>query len=637
MFPRIKRTKSGDREYQYLLISESYRDAKGRSTTRDVAKLGNLDVFSKQAVSSLVDGLIRLFDLEEVGRTEQIEILSSLEHGSIIFWKALWERLGIGAMIQAQMPTCDSRITLKVAKYVEMMVINRCVAPRSKLATSRWVDTTCYAAMQGYRDLPRKVEYFYRSMDYLLKAKEPIEAAIYKQLQNLFSINVRLTFHDITSSFFHHDGCSLGARGHSRDHRSDLEQVVIGVVTSFEGYPIKHYVFEGNTKDESTVAEVVARLKQEYRIEETTFVGDRGMISKLNLRKISDEGFDYIMGVKHRQDEMMPMLLEQESLFEDGVTLWRNLKIAERQLRLTDFVAWKSARLLALSPSAQTGAPWQGLTAYISALGDGQAVSTARVRELCQALGCACGKTHGKIVRLLRKHQPAINESLRLICALNEERAASQAARREEKLASLSAELQKVLASPKEQHVELRLERVFEGHNRRYRRYFRWQRSGSETAPAGFELDPEALAAERRHDGVFMLRTTRQDLSAPEVVATYKDLQEVETLFDDLKHFVDINPFRHWLADRVRSHIFLCILALLLKRVLEIDSLQSKCVTQTLETVAESKLVHYRVHVSPRSEQTREFWQVTKPTAEQSSCFAAVGISNPQSLEPYAW
>ena len=67
MFPRIKTTAGKKRTYQYLVISQSVRDAKGRSTTKDIATLGNAERFSKETISSVVDGLIRLFKLDEYG------------------------------------------------------------------------------------------------------------------------------------------------------------------------------------------------------------------------------------------------------------------------------------------------------------------------------------------------------------------------------------------------------------------------------------------------------------------------------------------------------------------------------------------------------------------------------------------
>ncbi|RKY55105.1 MAG: hypothetical protein DRP89_03935 [Candidatus Neomarinimicrobiota bacterium] len=57
------------------------------------------------------------------------------------------------------------------------------------------------------------------------------------------------------------------------------------------------------------------------------------------------------------------------------------------------------------------------------------------------------------------------------------------------------------------------------------------------------------------------------------VVESYKNLKEVEMLFDDLKNFVDKRPIRHWLEVRVRAHVFICVLALLLKRIFEINYL----------------------------------------------------------------
>jgi len=637
MFPRIKKSTKKSGTYEYLVLSESVRDRTGQSTTKDVANLGNITNFDKATVRNLIDGLIRLFEIEEYGLADQVEILKSLEYGSIVLWRGLWKRMRLSETVAAEVKRAESRISIDVAKYVELMVVNRCVNPLSKLATSRWMDTTCYAAMAGYSDLSREVEYFYRSMDYLLKAKDRIEKALFERLRNLFSINVRLTFYDITSTFFYSDSCPLAYNGHSRDKRPDMKQVVIGVLTSYEGYPLKHYVFQGNTKDESTVGEVVRDLRGEYHIEQTTFVGDRGMITKLNLERIEAEQFDYIMGVKHRQDEMMPMVLEDDGLFEGEVVEWKGLKITDRQIRVQDFLLWKTARLLELPEMERQTDAWQDFAAFIAQLGGLEAVDSARVRELCNALGRKHGPTRAKVTKLLRKYRERCGETIRVVCALNEQRSELAGQRRQQKVAALSLELDKVLAGNRDSQRELRMERVFEGHNRRYRRFFRWQREDAATQPAGYRLDDDAIAAERKYDGVFILTTTRKDLSPRKVVESYKNLQEVETLFDDLKHFVDIHPVRHRLEPRVRAHVFLCMLALLLKRIFEIDCLGGKAVTAPLEAVAQAKLVNYRVKMSEKSSRTRTFWKVTGVTPEQQRYFSLAGVRNAATLDDYVW
>jgi transposase len=636
MFPRIKKSTTRSGTYQYLVISESIRDAQGRSTTIDIARLGNVTSFDRQTVSSLIAGLIRLFEIEEYGLTDQVEVLSCLEHGSIVLWRALWQRLGLGETIGECAKRAESRITIPVEKYVEMMVVNRCVNPLSKLATSRWMDTTCYTAMKGYAELSREVEYFYRSMDYLLKAKEAIELEIFERLRNLFSVNVRLTFYDITSTFFYGDDCALAANGFSRDMRPDRVQVVIGVLTSYEGYPLKHYVFAGNTQDQTTVAQVVRELREQYQVEDTIFVGDRGMISRLNLERVAAEGYDYIMGVKARQDEMMAMVIGDDALFAANTVQWQGLTIAERQISVKEFLAWKIAHRLGLSATDRHTEAWRQVEAILAAADDQTEPALTAVCEPLARLGNQSATQRQAVARLLKKYKGRYGETVRLVCARNPKRAELAERQRADKLKELAHQLDTLFATAKRQNLAERTETVFQDHHRRYRRFFTWVENAAGER-CGYTLNEQALAEQRRYDGVFVLTTNRHDLPPDKVVGSYKNLQEVETLFDDLKNFVDIHPVRHWLERRVRAHVFLCLLALLLKRVLEIDCLKSKALTATLETVANSKLTKVSVRLSDRSARAKTFWRVTQISPEQAACFAAVGVKNPASLEQYVW
>ena len=99
MFPRIKKCKRTSRIYEYLVLSESFRTTNGRSTTKDIANLGNISAYDKHTVENVIDGLIRLFEIEKYGLSDQIEILESLEYGSIILWRALWKRMRLSKVI----------------------------------------------------------------------------------------------------------------------------------------------------------------------------------------------------------------------------------------------------------------------------------------------------------------------------------------------------------------------------------------------------------------------------------------------------------------------------------------------------------------------------------------------------------
>lgn len=640
MFPRIVTVRRKDKTYQYLVISESVRIKGKGSTTRNVANLGNIERFQGNNVTSLIDGLIRLFQVDQYALTEDVEILESLEHGNILLWQKLWDDLGLSEILARAIQRQEKQVTLDVEKYIQIMVVNRCVEPLSKLGATRWVETTCYKMMKGYVDLSLDVNHFYRSMDYLLRVKDEVELAIFRRLQNLFSINVKLTFYDITSSFFYSDSCPISENGYSRDSRPDLEQIVIGVVTSYEGYPIKHYVFAGNTKDETTVAQVVNELKADYSIEETTFVGDRGMITRLNLDRIAEEGFDYIMGVKQRQDEICRLMLADMDWAEGKEELHQGLKIQEQRIEIKAFLLRKTHALLTgsgLNPSAKALAR---LNEKILALTNEDTPEYTNYKPYLEPLaGKGNGKLCQKVFRLIKKYQGRYEDSLRYIVCRNDERKKTAEKKREEMLTKLSEELNKWTQTKDQDlaHIERGLNKIFEGYKGKYKKFFDIDRDEKSGQAIGYHINQETITQEKKWDGVFVLLTSREDLPAQKIVDSYKDLKEVEMLFDDLKHFVDIRPIRHWLDQRVRAHVFLCILALLLKRVFEINYLGGKATTEPLEALAKSKLVKYKVKFSKREERSQVIPKITTTTPIQKKYFKLVGIKNPMSLERFVW
>jgi transposase len=641
MFPRISKSTKNGRSYEYLVISESIHVKGKGSTTRNVANLGNIKRFSNQDITNLIDGFIRIFQMENYCLSEDVEMLESLEHGSIILWQKLWDELGLSKMIKSLVRIKDKKVKLEVEKYVETMVINRCIDPLSKLGVTRWIARTCYKEMKGYKDLPLDVNYFYRSMDQLLKIKDEIELAIFDKLRNLFSINVKLTFYDITSTFFYTDNCSIGKNGYSRDKRPDKEQIVIGVVTSYEGYPIKHFVFEGNTKDEKTVTDVVKELKRNYNIEETTFVGDRGMITKLNLDRLEGEGFDYIMGVKHRQDEICNMLLSDQVVEED-YEIYRGLKIRERRVKVKDFLIWKIKKIMREQRSNLTDEKFIFLEKEICNLNNKvKPISRTYKDILGNIIKGIDFKVCEKVFRVIRKYQGKYEDELRYIICLNKERKTSSQKKREADIAKLSKEMDRVFLKKDigrgVRDKEKALNGIFKGYKVKFKKFFTIERDIKSKKAVGYSLNEKEIDEEKKFDGIFVLLTSRYDLEPWKVVQSYKNLQEVEILFDDLKNFVDIRPIRHWLEMRVRAHVFICVLALLLKRIFEINYMRDKCIMEPLEEISKSKLVKYKVKFSKRENRTKIFPKVTNTTPMQKKYFNMVGIRNPMSLEKFVW
>jgi transposase len=644
MFPRIakKETKSGT--YEYLVISESIRIKGKGSTTRNIANLGNVTKFSKNVVENLIDGLIRLFQIEKYGLSNEFEILASYEHGSIILWRKLWNSLELSKMIQKHLRLDTGRIKLEVDKYIEMMVMNRCIEPLSKLGGSRWIERTCYKVMKGYDCLPLQIENFYRSMDYVLTIKDRLEYSIFERLRSLFSINVKLTFYDITSTFFYTDSCGISKNGYSRDEQPDKVQIVIGVVTSWEGYPIKHYVFAGNTKDETTVIKVVKELKESFNIEETTFVGDRGMITKLNLNTIVEEGFDYIMGVKHRQNEIAGMLFKTEDL--EDVSQYKacgHLLIQERLIRVKDFLVYKSRTVVQSNHGDYTELLLTRLYTIIENLKNTDILEYTQFKTAMRDV-CVDVRLLRSVFLYLKKYEGQYEDSLRMVICLNQERKVITRKKRQDRITTLSKELNDLFSTVNKKQpdqttvtVESKLDRVFEGYKRKFKKFFIIERDEKTQKALGYSVDKNAITEEEKGDGIFVLVTSRFDLEAAKIIESYKNLKEVEMLFDDLKNFVDIRPVRHWLEKRVRAHVLICILSLLLKRVFEINHMKGKAIMQPLEEISKSKLVYYRIQFSEKEQRFQTVPKITTVTQEQEKYFKLVGITNPMSLENYVW
>ena len=97
-------------------------------------------------------------------------------------------------------------------------------------------------------------------------------------------------------------GETLGQYGHSKDHRNDCKQMVVGAVLDRRGRPVCCELWPGNTTDVKTLIPVVDRLKQRFHIESICIVADRGMISRETIEKLQEKvrNVRYLLGARLR-------------------------------------------------------------------------------------------------------------------------------------------------------------------------------------------------------------------------------------------------------------------------------------------------------------------------------------------------
>ncbi|MEA4883914.1 MAG: IS1634 family transposase [Clostridia bacterium] len=221
----------------------------------------------------------------------------------------------------------DRQFAAPVERAIFAMVADRALAPSSKLAIEDWVEND--VVIEGLPQAP--VHQLYRAVDFLIENDEQIQESVFFSTANLFNLEVNLIYFDTGSTYFEvepdaEDEEELRRLGHSKDHRPDLLQVVIGLAVTRDGIPVRCWVWPGNTND----MEVVAQVKKDmcgWKLGRVITVVDRGFSSADNLRHLQRAGGHYIAGERMRSG----MESVEEALSRQGRyrTVKENLEIKE--------------------------------------------------------------------------------------------------------------------------------------------------------------------------------------------------------------------------------------------------------------------------------------------------------------------
>jgi transposase len=178
-----------------------------------------------------------------------------------------------------------------------------------------------------------ELHHLYRAMAFLGEAleepwtlgsprcvKDAIEESLFESRRDLFS-EVDLVFFDTTSIYFEGQGGeTLGQFGHSKDHRPDLRQMIVGFALDAEGCPLCCEMWPGNTTDVTTLLPVVERLKKRFRVREVCIVADRGMICEATVQALeaAEPPVRYILGARmRRQKEVSEEVLRSHGVWTE--------------------------------------------------------------------------------------------------------------------------------------------------------------------------------------------------------------------------------------------------------------------------------------------------------------------------------
>jgi hypothetical protein len=308
MFVRLKR--SG--RHEYLQLVENQR-IDGRVKQRVLITLGRRDELQENgALDSLISSCARfakqtaVIQAHRAGRTQSA---SAVRIGPALVFERLWRDLGIPEILGQLL--AHRKFEFPVERAVFLTVLHRLFEPGSDRAAEVWRRDYRIAGTEHLQ-----LQHLYRAMAWLGETlpeaeqahatpfaprctKDVIEERLFARHRDLFT-DLHLVFFDTTSLYFEgNGGQTLGEYGHSKDHRPDRRQMIVGAVLDAEGRPVCCEMWPGNTSDARTLIPIVDRLKGRFGIGSLCIVADRGMISKGTIQELQKAHRDTRSGQSH--------------------------------------------------------------------------------------------------------------------------------------------------------------------------------------------------------------------------------------------------------------------------------------------------------------------------------------------------
>jgi transposase len=540
---------------RYVQVAHNRR-VEGVTQAEVLLNLGREDRLDAEGLRRLVGSINRYLGEPDAGGGDVAEVagdaLTAVESrpaGTAWLLDGLWRQLGVDAALAKVVGA--RRFTTDVERVLFALVANRAIDPMSKLATAEWASND--VALPGIDAMDE--DQAYRAMDLLVAAdaQAEVQEAVFFAVADLLNLEVDLLFFDTTSTYFERDSeedeGGFRRYGHSKDHRPDLPQIVIGLAVTREGIPVRVWCWPGNTNDQTVLPEVKDGLRG-WRLGRIVTVVDRGFSSDANLAYLQRAGGHWIAGERMRDGS--PDALEALSRQGRYQTVRDNLRVKEVRLEHTPCKRW----IVCHNPAEAERDKATRDTVVARLEVELDAIAKARARDAARAR-----KTGKKISDQAHR---------RAECALRDHRTLG--------------------------------------------RYLR------QTPTGRLLIDRAAIRAEERLDGKYLLSTSDPDLTAEDVALGYKNLLEAERGFRDLKSTLELRPVFHRLEPRIRAHVLLCWLALLLVRVAE-----RRCGTTWRRIATELG----RVHAVTLAGSAGTVIQTTPPSDAAAGFLGACGIDPP--------
>jgi hypothetical protein len=497
---------------RYLQLAHNTWDPEAkRSRVQVLYNFGREDATNRAALERLVASVTRFLEPDRaVAATagEELAFIESRPLGGVWVLDGLWRRLGIDQTMRRLLK--GRRLDASAERVLFALVANRVLAPSSKLAAAGWVnDDVAIPGLERTSD-----DACYRAMDWLLEIHAALEREVFGQVANLLNLEVDLLFFDTTSTYCELDEPDAPV---ARDQRGVDAPAAIGV----------------------------------------------GAGEKTGGKEIDKAGFrSYGKSKDHRDD--LPQIVVGMAVTRTGIPVrvwcWPGNTSDSALIRQVkdDLRDWTLARVIWVADRGFASAEnrrWLRRGDHHYIIGEKLRSGSAEATAALQRQG-----RYQQVADNLRVKEVKISEHERFVICYNPEQADRDTAVRERLLAQLQETIAGTDKLPQTKRAELRGVISTKPGLHRYLR----------VTPSGLlRIDQRAVKAEANLDGKYLLRSSDPHLSAEDIALGYKQLLQVERGWRDMKQVIDLRPIYHRKEERIRAHVLLCWLALLLTRTIE--------------------------------------------------------------------
>ena len=321
MFLRHTKRKKDGKEHRYWSIVENRRVGGGRVVQRPLLYLGEIndsqELAWRKSIAVVEEGAAapRPLSLFPEDRCEgvlpdaavvrlklaELRLCRPRQWGGCWLAVNLWRELALDRFWAERLG--PSRKGTRWHQVLLLLATYRLLAPGSEWRLHRqWFEGSAMADLLGEDVGLAEIHKLYRCHDRLLEHKQALFDHLVGRWRDLFNVSFDVLLYDLTSTYFESDPPfpegDKRRHGYSRDHRGDCVQVIIALVVTPEGLPLAYEVLPGNTADNTTLKDFLARIVAQYGKARRIWLMDRGVPTEAVLAEMraADPPVQYLVG-----------------------------------------------------------------------------------------------------------------------------------------------------------------------------------------------------------------------------------------------------------------------------------------------------------------------------------------------------